>query len=124
MSFFPRINSLTPRQQNLHLIIESPSREEKMSPTIKKVFQLASILLIFLGVSLIVGGSACFGIGAVAAASGVLAAGISAILLSTAPTMIPLGMTSLLSGCHLLYVSQKGTISSKTLGITDLLTIK
>ena len=124
MSFIPRINSLTPRQQNLHLIIDTPSREDKMSPTVKKVFQLASILLMILGVTLIVGGGACFGIGAAAVAGGSLAAGISAILLSTAPTMIPLGLTSLLSGCHMLFLSEKGSFGSKTLGISDLLTIK
>jgi len=109
--------------QTIHLVIDSQGRSDKMSPTTKKVLQATSVILIVLGLSLIIGGSMFFGLGA-AAACGVLATGMTAILLAVAPTMVPLGMTSLLSGCHLLYLSEKGSISSSTLNITDLLKIK
>jgi hypothetical protein len=109
------------QRQELHVIIDSPpNKDDKISPSMKKVLKVVACILIVLGISLMIGGSLFFGLGA-AAGLGVMAAGVSAVLLASGPTMIPLGLTALLSGCRLFYVSQKESFSSKSLDIGDFL---
>lgn len=116
MSSVAETHYLPSNHQVHHLIIETPTKN-KMSHTLKKVLNVVACILIILGVSLMMGGSLFFGFGA---AGGFFAAGISTAMLAAAPTMIPLGLTSLLSGCHMLYISEKGSFNSKTLDISDL----
>jgi hypothetical protein len=109
--------------KTVHLIIDSPpNRDDQMSATSNKVLKVIAVILIILGISLIVGGSVFFGLGA-AAGAGVIAAGISAVMLASAPAMIPLGLTTLLSGCNLLAAADKGSKNPKPT-FTDLLVNK
>jgi hypothetical protein len=87
-------------RQDLFLhIVKDP--DSPPSPTTKKVIKVAAIILMALGIALILAGSAFFGMGVVGA--------ISAIGLASAQAMIPLGVISLISGCHLWQNSERGT---------------
>jgi len=112
------------QRKEYHVIVDAQTnKEDRMSPTLKTMLKAAACFLVCLGLFFVVGGSIFFGVG-IAAGCGVINSGISAIMLSSASTMIPLGITSLLSGCHLFYISEKGSFYSKNIGLTDLIKIK
>jgi predicted phage tail protein len=113
MSAIPETNAKVVR-----LVVESKPKEFKMSSTLQKILRVAGCILVALGIALMVGGALCIGLGA---ASVIPAVAVVAVM-SCGPTMIPLGISSLLSGCHLFYIAEKRSFSKlKTVNVNDLL---
>ena len=73
-----------------------PSDENgtKLSPTVQKILKIASIVFLAIGIALIAGGVATFGISA--------AAGAALVGLSSAIEALALGVFSLYVGCQML----------------------
>ena len=90
------------QRQELFVHIVPPKDEHesnKPSPTIQKLMKVAACILIALGVALIVWATISLGLGA--------AAIMSAAALSAAQASLPVGIVSLVAGCHMLSSSHK-----------------
>jgi hypothetical protein len=101
-----QINTSDGRNE-IHLVIDKPPKESGMSPTLQKIIRIAAISLISLGICLFVGGSLCTGLGALA----ILPAASIAGAMACGPALLTLAVTSVYSGCHLLYNAEKRSFS-------------